>query len=138
MGSWRLLQDAMRVVALRLVPAIIEAHDRGQPAAFGSARTGQEGVTVPGPGGLVPWRDIRSIRVQHIDLPRRHGRVVRAVRLSCRARPAHRAIGISGLPDCIVAPHVIAHAAAQHGVRVRGRPSSRLQGARGALGGHVP
>jgi hypothetical protein len=118
--SWRLLTDAVRVVGPRLVPAMIMAYEAGRVAAFGPVGVDQHGVTVPGPGTLVPWPDIRSIRMRHVDLAR-GGRVVRAVHLSCRGKPGQRKIEVSGLPNGIFLPRVIAHAAARHGVPVKGK-----------------
>ena len=119
-GSWRLLKDARRVVGPRLVNDAVDAYDAGRPAAFGPVRIGKDGVTLSAAGAPVPWPDIRSVRLRTVDLAR-GGRVVRAVHLSCRARPAHRVIEVSGLPNGIFLPRVIAHAAAQHGVPVKGR-----------------
>jgi len=121
-GSWRLLKDAVRVVGPRLVSAAEDAYDAGQPAAFGPVRVSRDGVTVPGAATPVSWPDIRSIRLRHVDLAR-GGRVVRAVHLSCRSRPAHRVIEVSGLPNGIFLARVIAHAAAGHGVPVKGKVS---------------
>ena len=119
-GTWRLMKDAVRVVGPRMIPAVIEAYDAGRPAAFGPVRVGKDGVTLSAAGTPIPWPDIRSIRMRTVDLAR-GGRVVRAVYLHCRARPAHRVIEVSGLPNGIFLPRVIAHAAAQHGVPVRGK-----------------
>jgi hypothetical protein len=119
-GTWRLLKDARRVVGPRLVNAAVDAYNAGRPAAFGPVRVAADGVTLSAAGTPVPWPDIRSVRLRTVDLAR-GGRVVRAVHLSCRARPAHRVIEVSGLPNGIFLPRVIAHAAAQHGVPVKGK-----------------
>ena len=122
LGNWRLLKDAVRVVGPRVVPAAIAAYDAGRPAAFGPVRVGQDGVAVSAAGAPISWPDVRSVRIGHVDLAR-GGCVVRSVHLTCRVKPAHRVIEVSGLPNGIFLARVIAHAAAAQGVPVRGRVS---------------
>lgn len=119
-----LMRDALGAVGVRLLTAMIEAYDSGRLVAFGSVRIDQHGVVLPGRDLVVSWGDIRAIRMRHV------GGVLREVRLSCHGRARHRKIVISGLPNGIFLPRVIAHAAARHGVPVKGRvtPSSSLLG----------
>jgi hypothetical protein len=124
--AWKLMSDALQAVGPRLVTAMIEAYESGRPVAFGSVRIDQHGITVPRADGVVSWADIHAIRMRHVRLAR-GGSVVREVRLSCEGRAGHRKIVISGLPNGIFLPRVIAHAAAQHGVPVRGSVNHSLQ-----------
>jgi hypothetical protein len=123
--SWRLMMNAQRAAGPRLVAAMIAAYESGQPAAFGSFRFDQSGVTFPGPGAAgpgttVPWRDVRSIRLRPVSLSH-GGPVVGAVVLSCQGNPRTRTIAVSGLPNGLFLPRVIAHAARRQGVPVKGQ-----------------
>jgi hypothetical protein len=114
-----LMTDALRAAGPRLVNAMIEAYESGKQVAFGSVSIDQNYVALPGLDGPISWADIHAIRMRHVRLGQ-GGRVVTEVRLSCRGGPGHQKIVISGLPNGIFLPRVIAHAAAQHGVPVRG------------------
>lgn len=126
-GGWKLTRDALLAVGPRLVTSMIETYESGRPVAFGSVRIDQHGVASPGQDEVVAWADIHAIRVRHIRLG--NGRkVVRAVHLSCRGRARDQTIVISGLPNGIFLPQVIAHAAARHGVPVKGNGTHSMAG----------
>jgi DNA-binding SARP family transcriptional activator len=125
--AWTLMRDALQAAGPRLVTAMIEAYESGRLVAFGPVRIDQQGVASPSRDLVVSWADIHAIRMRHIRLAR-GGSVVSEIHLSCHGRAGHRKIVISGLPNGIFLPSVIAHAAAQHGVPVKGSVSHSMLG----------
>lgn len=122
--AWTLIRDALGAAGPRLVTAMIEAYESGGLVAFGSVRIDQHGVASP---RVVSWADIRAIRTRRVRLSS-GGTVVSEVYLSCHGRARDRKIVISGLPNGIFLPQVIAHAAAQHGVPVKGSVTHSMLG----------
>lgn len=124
---WKLMRDALRAAGPRLVTSMIEAYESGRLVALGSVRIDQHGVASGSWDGMVSWADIHTIRMRHLSLGR-GGTVVKEVHLSCHGRVGHRKIVISGLPNGIFLPRVIAHAAARHGVPVKGNVTHSMPG----------
>jgi hypothetical protein len=114
-----LLADALRTVGPRIIPAAIAAYESGKPTAFGLVSIDQHGITVPWLAVPVLWPGIKSIEMKNARAMRKT-RIVTEVCLHVSPRaPDHLPvdINISGVPNGIFLPGVIAHAAAQHGVR---------------------
>jgi hypothetical protein len=121
-----LITEAGRVLGPRLVPPLIEAYESGAAAAVGDVRVGQAGITTGAPGGQpIPWADIGEITISHAP-SRDMLAPAEAVRI--RAAPRHAGgrgkvvavLNLSGVPNGIFLPHLVAHAAAGHGVPVSG------------------
>lgn len=97
---------------------MIETYASGEPVVLGPVRVGPEAVTAAA-GPAVPWPRIRLIRLAHV--PR-----------ADTAAPVHRIevfgtgsgvaaeISISGIPNGIFLPHLLAFAAARNGVPLEG------------------
>ncbi len=55
---------AAEILTPRVVPALLDAFDRGEPASFGPVRIGWQGITVSGAAGRsVAWADMRQITI---------------------------------------------------------------------------
>jgi hypothetical protein len=123
-GLHRLVTEADRALAPRMVPPLIRTYESGEPVTFGGIRVDPEkGITVdPVTGSRVVWTDMRRVEIVYSP---RYGHGATAV-LGIRVRPRSegRAPGVhvSGLPNGIFLPHLIAHAAERHGVQVRRYP----------------
>lgn len=117
----RLVAEALRAVGPRVIPAAIAAYESGQPVAFGPAvGVDQHGIAGSLLAAPVSWPDIESIEMRQVEVMR-GTRVVTEIRLRFpRQKPTRRPTGIclSGLPNGIFLPGVIAHAAVRHGVPV--------------------
>jgi hypothetical protein len=114
-----LLADALRTVGPRIIPAAIAAYESGQPSAFGLVSIDQHGITVPWLAMPVLWPGIKSIGMKNARAMRKT-RIVTEVCLHISPGAPDGLpvdINISGVPNGIFLPGVIAHAAAQHGVR---------------------
>jgi hypothetical protein len=119
-----LAAEADRVLADRIVPALIGAYDAGQPVVAGRWRVDRAGLTrVRGNGRevLTAWRDVRAIEY------RRGGELVLA-----GGERRRRTIGLSGVPNGMFVGRLIEYAAGQNGIPVAG---GGLGGSAGKLAG---
>jgi hypothetical protein len=113
--------EAEWFLAPRLVPELTEAYESGAPARFGRVRLSQAGISVrPPEDDLIPWAEIKSIHMTYIGA----ADYVHEIIIRHTGKPTG-GIDVSGLPNGIFLPHVLAHAAAGQGVQVTGyRPGS--------------
>lgn len=112
---------AQRVLAPRLVPAMTEAYASGAPVSFGRVRVSREGITVSGwspSDALIPWPEVKSIHMTYIF--EKDGDYVHEVIVGSKGGRPTREIAVSGLPNGIFLPRLIAFAAAREGIMLTG------------------
>ena len=112
--------DAERILAPRLVPAMTAAYESGAAVAFGHVQVSRAGLTVSGwgsPGEPVPWRRLKSVHLTYIL--KKDGDYVHEVIVGGDGLPTTE-IGVSGLPNGIFLPRLLAFAAAREGIMVTG------------------
>jgi hypothetical protein len=116
-----------RVLAARMVPALTEAYESGEPVVLGTVRVSQEGITIEpagsrepggpgGPGGpapsaapLIPWTEINWITVRHLPNSGTM-RIAYQVTIHRSAGRPDQVIDLSGVPNGIFLPRLLAHA----------------------------
>ncbi len=127
-----LVTEADRILAPRLVPLLIQAYEAGEPVTAGDARIDRAGITVDPPSGTcIPWTDIHSVTITHLTSYTDTAAPVREIRIYQRPGNVKRPRNIistvtdlSGVPNGIFLPHLVAHAAARNGVSVDTFPRS--------------
>jgi len=108
--------QAERFLAPHLVPAMTEAYGSGSPVKFGRVLVSQAGITVQPPAdNLVPWAEVKSIHITYVGGTEDAHEII----IGQTGKPT-REISVSGLPNGIFLPHVLAYAAARQGVLVTG------------------
>lgn len=112
--------DAERILAPRLVPAMTAAYESGAAVSFGRVQVSRAGIAVSGwgsPGEPVPWRRVKSVHVTYIL--KKDGDYAHEVIVGGEGLPTTE-ISVSGLPNGIFLPRLIAFAAAREGTMVTG------------------
>jgi hypothetical protein len=115
----QLAAEADRVLSARLIPQLIEAYEAGEPVVFGQARIDQAGVAVGfSRFTTAAWTDITGVLIRYnvrsgFNVP------AESVWFDRANRKGSIALGISGVRNGILVPHLIEHIAAQHGIPVR-------------------
>lgn len=108
---------AERLVGPRLIPALTEALEAGEELRFGRVHVGRAGIAIwPPEDNLFAWPDIRSIHLTYLD----RGGYPHEVIVGRRSDRVTQTVDVSGLPNGIFLPHVLAHAARRHGVMLTG------------------
>jgi hypothetical protein len=128
------------VLAAHIVPMLTRTYESGEQVVLGTVRVNQEGIAVDPadparsarPAGSarsaglassaaspIPWPEIRWISVRHLP----HGgamRIAHQITIHRSAgRPDH-VIGLSGVPNGLFLPRLLAHAGTRNGVPVYG------------------
>jgi hypothetical protein len=111
-----LAADAHRVIGPRLIASAIAAYEAGQSAVFGSVRIDQQGITWTSPAGPDLWADISSIEMRQAEVL--SGTSVVTEILLRKTAGQRVEISLSGRPNGIFLPDMIAHAAARQGVPI--------------------
>lgn len=112
--------DAERILAPRLMPAMAAAYESGAAVSFGRVRVSRAGIEVPGwgpPGEPVPWPQVKSVHVTYIR--KKDGNYAHEVIVGGKGLPTTE-IGVSGLPNGIFLPRLLAFAADREGIMVTG------------------
>jgi hypothetical protein len=114
-----LVAEARQNLAPRLLPAMTEAYDSGATVSFGRVQVSGDGITVSdwSEGEPVPWDQLKSVHITYID--GRDGDYVDEVIIGRKGMPT-TAISVSGLPNGIYLPSLVARAAGGQGVLVTG------------------
>lgn len=116
-----------KVLTARLVPGMVERYESGEPVIFGKVRVDQAAIMVETWGSdpeVIAWTDIHWITIAHLPqagamrIPQR----ITVVRYAERGVPAE--IELSGVPNGIFLPLVLAHAARRNGILVYGYEES--------------
>jgi hypothetical protein len=116
-----------KALTARLVPGMMERYESGEPVVFGKVRIDQMAITVDTGGSgpeVITWTDIRWITVAH--LPQADTmRIPQRITITRKAgRGAGVETGLSGVPNGIFLPLVLAHAAGRNGILVYGYEES--------------
>jgi hypothetical protein len=112
-----LVAEAERNLAPRLVPAMTEAYESGTAVAFGRVVVSGEGIAVSAPGELIEWSRVKSVHLTYIG--GKDGDYADQVIIGRKGMPTTE-ISVSGLPNGIFLPHLLAHVAARQGVLLTG------------------
>jgi hypothetical protein len=114
--------EASRVLAPRLTAPQIEDYEAGRPVTVGGTRIDRSGITFDLPRGTpIPWGEVGSITISYATSPTGPA-VVTDIAIARRSGGPDRVIGLSGVPNGVFLPRLIARAAAAHGVPVRSSP----------------
>ena len=111
-----LVAEADRALAPRLSPRLIAAYESGQPVIIGDARIDHAGITVdPVSGSRIAWADMGSVTIRHETSSADTLATVSGIEIRPRSGST-RTLGLDGIPNGILLPHVVAHAAARNGI----------------------
>jgi hypothetical protein len=111
--------EAERNLAPRLVAAMIAAYESGATVTFGRVQVSNEGITVPGwspAGELIEWPRVKSM---HVTYTGKDGGYAHEIIIGGKGLPTTE-ISVSGLPNGIFLPHLLAHVAGRQGVMLTG------------------
>jgi hypothetical protein len=96
------------------------AYESGAAISFGRVQVSNEGIAVSGwnpAGELIEWPQVKSIHLTYIG--GKDGGYAHEVIIGRKGQPTQE-IGVSGLPNGIFLPHLLAHVAARQGVMLTG------------------
>ena len=116
-----------KALIARLVPGMTERYESGEPVVFGKVRVDQTAITVDTWGSgpeVITWTDISWITVAH--LPQSDAMRI-PQRITIARKAGHGAgveIELSGVPNGIFLPLVLAHAAGRNSILVYGYEES--------------
>jgi hypothetical protein len=111
---------AHQALACHFVPPLIAAYESGEAVTAGKARVAHDGLTLTD-GSHFPWGEIESVRMRHASMATATLTTrIDVTLLPQKRRSRYRRFDPSGIPNAIFFAHLIAHAAARHGVRVDG------------------
>ena len=117
--------EAERNLAPRLVPAMTAVYKSGAAVSFGRVQVSNEGIAVSGwslAGELIEWPQVKSIHVTYIG--GKDGGYPHEIIIGRKGQPTTE-ISVSGLPNGIFLPQLLAHVASRQGVMLtdyRGGP----------------
>jgi hypothetical protein len=114
-----LVAEAESALAPRLIPAMTQAYESGTAVSFGRSQLGEEGIKAIGWGAdnPIPWSLVKSVHMTYIG--DQDGEYVDEIIVGRKDGPAEK-ISVSGLPNGLFLPALLAHAAARQGVLVTG------------------
>jgi hypothetical protein len=112
----QLADQADRVLLATRLPAAIDQCASGLPVEFGTVTVSRDGIAWGGgrpgkDGRSAAWRDVRSVRVDR-----------REIGLKGDGRRSSHEVDLSGVPDAVVAAHLVQEVAGWHRVELAGSP----------------
>jgi hypothetical protein len=112
--------EAERNLAPRLVPAMTAVYKSGAAVSFGRVQVSNEGIAVSGwslAGELIEWPQVKSIHVTYIG--GKDGGYPHEIIIGRKGQPTTE-ISVSGLPNGIFLPQLLAHVAGRQGMMLTG------------------
>jgi hypothetical protein len=94
-----------------------EAYESGAAAAFGRVVVSREGIAVSALDELIEWPQVKSVHLTYIGS--QDGDYADQVIVGRKGMPTTE-ISVSGLPNGIFLPHLLAHVAGRQGVMLTG------------------
>jgi hypothetical protein len=119
----RVVNEAVRLLGPRVVPPLIEAYERGEPASIGGWRVDRTGISASESGfvtGSCSWSAVTRVTMQRV--PPKTG-PIEQIHVYTGRRQSALDIGLSDIPNGFFLPALIAHAAASNGIAAEGGPA---------------